>query len=179
MGVGGEGSGCGAAGGEAYEGRSCGSRVAGTGVQEISHLPALPPPFPPPLPHPPTPTHTVLQRANELIGAVGKPLELDTDGIWCALPGSFPEEFKVRVVGEPAWVRFYIGLARWARWGNHTRCECWVWLNHPSSCALPAQFKNATTGKVFKMSYPCAMLNVQVAEHNTNDQFAVRACSTA
>jgi DNA polymerase epsilon subunit 1 len=27
---------------------------------------------------------------------VGKPLELDTDGIWCALPGSFPEEFKVR-----------------------------------------------------------------------------------
>jgi DNA polymerase epsilon subunit 1 len=36
-----------------------------------------------------------LQRANELIGQVGKPLELDTDGIWCALPGSFPEEFKV------------------------------------------------------------------------------------
>jgi len=24
------------------------------------------------------------------------PLELDTDGIWCALPGSFPENFKVR-----------------------------------------------------------------------------------
>lgn len=23
------------------------------------------------------------------------------------------------------------------------------------------------------MSYPCAMLNVMVAEHNTNDQFAV------
>jgi DNA polymerase epsilon subunit 1 len=26
---------------------------------------------------------------------VGKPLELDTDGIWCALPGTFPEEFKL------------------------------------------------------------------------------------
>lgn len=37
-----------------------------------------------------------LQRANELIGQLGKPLELDTDGIWCALPGSFPEDFKVR-----------------------------------------------------------------------------------
>jgi DNA polymerase epsilon subunit 1 len=37
-----------------------------------------------------------MQRANELIGQVGKPLELDTDGIWCALPGCFPEEFKVR-----------------------------------------------------------------------------------
>lgn len=36
------------------------------------------------------------------------------------------------------------------------------------------QFKNAKTGKVFKMSYPCAMLNVMVAEHNTNSQFAVR-----
>ncbi|KAL4450230.1 hypothetical protein ABPG77_010899 [Micractinium sp. CCAP 211/92] len=75
-------------------------------------------------------THTganIIKRANELIGQLGKPLELDTDGIWCALPGSFPEEFK---------------------------------------------FKNAKTGKVFKMSYPCAMLNVMVAEHNTNSQFA-------
>ncbi|PRW20477.1 DNA polymerase epsilon catalytic subunit A [Chlorella sorokiniana] len=75
-------------------------------------------------------THTganIIKRANELIGQLGKPLELDTDGIWCALPGSFPEDFK---------------------------------------------FKNASSGKVFKMSYPCAMLNVMVAEHNTNDQFA-------
>lgn len=30
------------------------------------------------------------------------------------------------------------------------------------------------SGKVFKMSYPCAMLNVMVAENNTNDQYAVR-----
>ncbi len=37
----------------------------------------------------------IMQRANELIGQLGKPLELDTDGIWCALPGSFPEDFKV------------------------------------------------------------------------------------
>ncbi len=43
-----------------------------------------------------------LQRANELIGQLGKPLELDTDGIWCALPGSFPEEFKVGFMG---WAR--------------------------------------------------------------------------
>jgi DNA polymerase epsilon subunit 1 len=26
---------------------------------------------------------------------LGKPLELDTDGIWCALPGSFPENYKL------------------------------------------------------------------------------------
>jgi DNA polymerase elongation subunit (family B) len=36
-----------------------------------------------------------LQRANDLIAQLGRPLELDTDGIWCCLPGSFPEEYKV------------------------------------------------------------------------------------
>ena len=69
----------------------------------------------------------IIKRANELITKLGRPLELDTDGIWCALPKSFPEDFK---------------------------------------------FVNKKTQKVFKMSYPCAMLNVMVANHNTNDQFA-------
>lgn len=27
---------------------------------------------------------------------LGRPLELDTDGIWCALPASFPEVFKLK-----------------------------------------------------------------------------------
>ena len=35
------------------------------------------------------------QKANELIQRIGVPLELDTDGIWCCLPSSFPENFKV------------------------------------------------------------------------------------
>ena len=35
-----------------------------------------------------------VQRANKLVEQLGMPLELDTDGIWCALPGSFPENFK-------------------------------------------------------------------------------------
>ncbi len=65
------------------------------------------------------------QRANELISALGKPLELDTDGIWCVLPGAFPQNFKFKGAG----------------------------------------------GKDFKMSYPCAMLNVTVAENNTNPQY--------
>ncbi len=37
-----------------------------------------------------------MQRAAELVRKIGTRLELDTDGIWCALPGSFPENFKVR-----------------------------------------------------------------------------------
>lgn len=67
----------------------------------------------------------IIQRANQLITQLGRPLELDTDGIWCALPASFPEEFKLCGPG----------------------------------------------GRSFKMSYPCSMLNVMVAEHNTNHQY--------
>ena len=40
-------------------------------------------------------SETDLQRAARLIEAIGKPLELDTDGIWCCLPASFPENFTV------------------------------------------------------------------------------------
>jgi len=36
-----------------------------------------------------------LQRAARLVEQLGTPLELDTDGIWCCLPSSFPENFKV------------------------------------------------------------------------------------
>ncbi|KAJ3375373.1 DNA polymerase epsilon catalytic subunit [Allomyces arbusculus] len=35
----------------------------------------------------------IIQLARELIEQVGRPLELDTDGIWCILPKSFPENF--------------------------------------------------------------------------------------
>lgn len=62
------------------------------------------------------------------VDQLGRPLELDTDGIWCCLPGSFPEEYK---------------------------------------------FKHSSSGKEFRISYPCVMLNVMVAEHNTNDQYQV------
>ena len=34
----------------------------------------------------------IIQRACKLVEGIGKPLELDTDGIWAALPGSFPED---------------------------------------------------------------------------------------
>lgn len=40
----------------------------------------------------------IIQNARLLVEKIGKPLELDTDGIWCALPGSFPENctFKTK-----------------------------------------------------------------------------------
>lgn len=36
---------------------------------------------------------TIIQLARSLVERLGRPLELDTDGIWCILPSSFPEDF--------------------------------------------------------------------------------------
>ncbi|KAM8707435.1 hypothetical protein ACLKA7_011510 [Drosophila subpalustris] len=42
----------------------------------------------------------IITKAREIIERVGRPLELDTDGIWCILPGSFPQEFTVHTQHE-------------------------------------------------------------------------------
>ena len=38
----------------------------------------------------------IIQRACALVEQLGRPLELDTDGIWCTLPASFPENYKFK-----------------------------------------------------------------------------------
>lgn len=43
-------------------------------------------------------THTgagLIKQARELVEQIGRPLELDTDGIWAAIPSSFPSDFKL------------------------------------------------------------------------------------
>ncbi|TFJ85676.1 hypothetical protein NSK_003184 [Nannochloropsis salina CCMP1776] len=37
----------------------------------------------------------LITQARELMEQIGRPLELDTDGIWCILPVSFPENFTL------------------------------------------------------------------------------------
>ncbi|KAJ3105734.1 DNA polymerase epsilon catalytic subunit, partial [Phlyctochytrium bullatum] len=39
----------------------------------------------------------IIQLARRRIEKLGRPLELDTDGIWCALPKSFPENFLFKL----------------------------------------------------------------------------------
>jgi DNA polymerase epsilon subunit 1 len=39
---------------------------------------------------------SIITRAREIVERIGRPLELDTDGIWCMLPASFPENFVIR-----------------------------------------------------------------------------------
>ncbi|SSD58769.1 probable DNA polymerase epsilon catalytic subunit A [Saccharomycodes ludwigii] len=40
---------------------------------------------------------TIIQMARALVERLGRPLELDTDGIWCILPKSFPENFQFKL----------------------------------------------------------------------------------
>ncbi|KAI9803328.1 MAG: DNA polymerase epsilon catalytic subunit, partial [Phylliscum demangeonii] len=35
----------------------------------------------------------IIQMARKLVERIGRPLELDTDGIWCILPSAFPQNF--------------------------------------------------------------------------------------
>ncbi|PWW72129.1 DUF1744-domain-containing protein [Tuber magnatum] len=41
----------------------------------------------------------IIQMAKEIVEQIGRPLELDTDGIWCILPGTFPENFAFTLGG--------------------------------------------------------------------------------
>ena len=62
---------------------------------------------------------------NYVEGRIGKPLELDTDGIWMLLPSGFPEDVKV----------------------------------------------NFKSGRSFKLSYPCHILNYLIYDKYSNDQY--------
>uniref|UniRef100_A0A6Q2YZ91 DNA polymerase epsilon catalytic subunit n=1 Tax=Esox lucius TaxID=8010 RepID=A0A6Q2YZ91_ESOLU len=42
----------------------------------------------------------IITQARELVEQIGRPLELDTDGIWCVLPNTFPENFVVKTSNE-------------------------------------------------------------------------------
>ena len=48
----------------------------------------------------------LIKEARELIDDIGRPLELDTDGIWCMLPSSFPDAFTLEWTGG--------GSAKWS-----------------------------------------------------------------
>lgn len=40
---------------------------------------------------------TIIQLARQLVERLGRPLELDTDGIWCMLPATFPENYAFKM----------------------------------------------------------------------------------
>ena len=42
----------------------------------------------------------IIRVARQLVERIGIPLELDTDGIWCCLPKSFPDNIEFKLKGE-------------------------------------------------------------------------------
>lgn len=67
----------------------------------------------------------LITQARILVEQIGRPLELDTDGIWCILPQSFPDVYDFKT----------------------------------------------STGGIFKLEYPCIMLNADVHQNFTNHQY--------
>eukprot|EP01132_Coremiostelium_polycephalum_P007732 gene7732-9508_t len=44
-------------------------------------------------------THTgsnIIKEARQVVEKLGRPLEIDTDGIWCILPSNFPENYTIK-----------------------------------------------------------------------------------
>lgn len=49
----------------------------------------------------------IITKARQLVEKIGRPLELDTDGIWCLLPSSFPENYNFMLRnGKTVFIRF-------------------------------------------------------------------------
>ncbi|KAK4476061.1 hypothetical protein MN116_001288 [Schistosoma mekongi] len=42
----------------------------------------------------------IITKSREIVEQIGRALELDTDGIWCILPSSFPQNVEFTVVGS-------------------------------------------------------------------------------
>lgn len=42
----------------------------------------------------------IIRKAREIVEKIGRPLELDTDGIWCILPGTFPQNLEIKTSNE-------------------------------------------------------------------------------
>ncbi|EFO95728.1 hypothetical protein CRE_13961 [Caenorhabditis remanei] len=84
----------------------------------------------------------IIKEATKLVDQIGKPLELDTDGIWCLIPASFPENvtFKLK---------------------NHKRNSVTV--------SYPGRLKTSRNKLIF--FFPGAMLNALVYEGFTNHQY--------
>jgi DNA polymerase epsilon subunit 1 len=49
----------------------------------------------------------IIQLARQRVEQIGRPLELDTDGIWCVLPRSFPENVTFRLRGGKTYTISY------------------------------------------------------------------------
>lgn len=129
----------------------------------------------------------LIKQARELVEQVGRPLELDTDGIWCILPISFPQDFKIKMrgggsvnVGYPCAMLNADVHERYtnhqyqelqkdtgnknapARYATHSECSIFFELDGPyKAMVLPA---SPEEGKLLKKKYVVFNFNGTIAE---------------
>jgi DNA polymerase epsilon subunit 1 len=124
----------------------------------------------------------IITEARILVEQIGRPLELDTDGIWCILPGSFPDSYtfsmtdgsKLKVdypclmlnanVHEKFSNHQYQTLVDPKRGTYETRSECSIFfeVDGPYRCmVIPASIEE---GKLLKKRYAVFNFDGSLAE---------------
>ena len=124
----------------------------------------------------------LIVQARKIIEKIGRPLELDTDGIWCILPGSFPNIFNFKLDDGSTFRLEYPCIMLNAdvhdNFTNHqyqnlkdpnagtyeTRSECSIYfeLDGPYRCmVLPASTEE---GKLLKKRYAVFNFDGSLAE---------------
>lgn len=122
----------------------------------------------------------LIRQARELVEQIGRPLELDTDGIWCILPSSFPENFKFLTssgkkvslmypcamlnadVHERYTNHQYQDLTTQNKYSVHSECSIFFELDGPyKAMVLPA---SPEEGKLLKKKYVVFNYDNTVAE---------------
>lgn len=125
----------------------------------------------------------LIKQARELVEQVGRPLELDTDGIWCILPSSFPQDFKFKTlnsgkvsVGYPCAMlnadvherytnhqyQNMVSNKSHKQYATHSECSIFFELDGPyKAMVLPA---SPEEGKLLKKKYVVFNFNGSIAE---------------
>ena len=122
----------------------------------------------------------LIKAARQLVERVGRPLELDTDGIWCILPSSFPENFSFTtssggkinfaypcvmlncMVHDKFTNHQYQDLVGQNEYVTHSECSIYFEVDGPYRCmVLPASQEE---GKLLKKRYAVFNFNGTFAE---------------
>lgn len=88
----------------------------------------------------------IITKAREIVEQIGRPLELDTDGIWCILPGSFPENivFKTTEPGKKSKVVIsYPGAMLNVMVKDHFTNDQYQTLANPASLQYDVSVENS------------------------------------
>jgi DNA polymerase epsilon subunit 1 len=124
----------------------------------------------------------IITQARVLVEQIGRPLELDTDGIWCILPGSFPDVYSFSLSdGSKLKVEYpclMLNANVHEKFSNHqyqtlvdpdrgiygTRSECSIFfeVDGPYRCmVIPASIEE---GKLLKKRYAVFNFDGSLAE---------------